>query len=334
MVNQETIQLVLSADPDYLVPTYITIYSLMKNCKDSRPIEVHILVPGKLPCSYEIFSYLQKEYNNLSIDIVPVDNCFDGVSINLGHIKIPTMYRLLIPKLFPYIEKCIYLDADLVVEGDIAELYDSNIEGYYIAGVHDYVSENLMDYLPKLPERYVNAGVLLMNLRDIRRDGKDDALVVSGQNNTYKYNDQDAINVVFDGGVNLIPPKYNHTRGLWIKDIRYPRAVYDGRELSEARKKPVIVHFTGRMKPWNCRHCPSKKRWMKYVNMQSKEFYEEFVTPFLEANRDKGNFTFSDNFRYSVQSLLARVNMCGFMKEKYRWMRFRLWRNKSAGEKT
>lgn len=332
-MNQKTIQIVLSTDPDYVIPTYITIYSLLKNHKGNRPIRIHILVPGNPNYSYDIFSHLQKEFKNMSLEIIQASNCFDNVSFIHRHIKVPTMYRLLIPDLLLDIEKCIYLDSDLVVERDITELFDSDIEKCFVAGVREYAIEDAPKYLPKIPDKYVNAGVLLMNLDRIRREEKATILVKVGQSNNFLYNDQDAINVVFDGGVELIPPKYNHNRGLWIKDIRYPLGDYDRKELLEARKRPIIVHYTGHMKPWNCRYCPTKKRWMRYINMQSKEFREEFVTPFLEINRNKEEFSLTSAALYRLGTLLARINLYDFTVEKYRWIRARLWRRKSNGER-
>lgn len=77
--------------------------------------------------------------------------------------------RLLAPTLLPDIDKALYLDCDLIVNGDIQELYNINLEDYAVAAVHDAtLSYNIVkDYLgyDYWKDGYFNSGVLLMNLR-------------------------------------------------------------------------------------------------------------------------------------------------------------------------
>ena len=48
-----------------------------------------------------------------------------------------TYFRLFIPDLYPQYDKVLYLDSDIVVLGDIAELYNTNIKGNLVAAVPD-----------------------------------------------------------------------------------------------------------------------------------------------------------------------------------------------------
>lgn len=72
------------------------------------------------------------------------------------------LLRLLADKIDIIPDKILYLDADVVINGDIKELYDINIDGHEIAGVRDYYGKFF--FYPN----YLNSGVLLMNMKRIR----------------------------------------------------------------------------------------------------------------------------------------------------------------------
>ena len=95
--------------------------------------------------------------------------------MKLSYIKnLTPYYRLLIPKVLPqYVDKAFYLDADMVVNGSLSELYHTELGDNYIAGVRDaYISH--IGYLPNdnfhKGDLYINAGMLLCNLNKIRQD--------------------------------------------------------------------------------------------------------------------------------------------------------------------
>ena len=126
--------------------------------------------------SHELFFNYPRHFsrNTVHIKSVPKEICCNFL-IEIGfndfeHINYVAMYRLSIPKILQDIDKCIYLDSDIVVEGDIAELDGISVEGVCIAGVEDGApfgeyAERLREILdgPDL-DQYINSGVLIMNL--------------------------------------------------------------------------------------------------------------------------------------------------------------------------
>ena len=81
-------------------------------------------------------------------------------------------YRFFIEELFPQYDKEIYLDCDLVVTGDISELYNTDVENYFVAAVNDRIvmsNDVFKDYVRTVvgvePEKYFSSGILVINLK-------------------------------------------------------------------------------------------------------------------------------------------------------------------------
>ena len=147
---------------------------------------------------------------------------------------IGALFRLLIPDLFPAdIEKIIYLDADTIVNLDIAEFWKINLEDKILAvvpeafnGVPTEKSIPLcVEGLVK-PEDYFNSGVLLMNLKLIRREEKTlyAGIKFITENTKYIYWDQDILNYCFSTQTIHLSRKFNflvnYARGEKIFDTR------------------------------------------------------------------------------------------------------------------
>lgn len=131
--------------------------------------------------------------------------------------SIGTMFRLLIPEIFPELNRIIYLDADLLVLKDISELWNENIDEYTLAavgdrGVWEYLANAYVVLENLIPRNlYFNAGVLLMNLKRIREKGNL-ANMVSDFLEKYPecyYPDQDALNCLFYRETKLLDASWN-----------------------------------------------------------------------------------------------------------------------------
>lgn len=169
-------------------------------------------------------------------------------------------YRLYIPELFPHLNRILYLDADLVVCCDPRPLYEQDMKGYALAGVEDAYSRTQAQCL-FLPEdaAYVNGGVLLWNLQEIRRETlTQDLTALLRSNYVYLMNasDQDLLALLFREGICYLDP-------AWNVQVRGGKA---GREESlalcglhnnmsreiclRAFQHPYIEHYVQSVKPW------------------------------------------------------------------------------------
>lgn len=172
------------------------------------------------------------------------DRRFEALRLNIAYITRHTYYRFLIPELLPDMERALYLDADLVVDGGLGELWTTPLDGALCAGVKDLYIERLR-YKYRIglgdDDLYVNAGVLLMDLGAMRREGTVARLMETAvsRGEEFEYQDQDVLNVALRGRICEVSAKWNYAS---------ENAARGGRKV--AVEKPVIVHFTGRAKPW------------------------------------------------------------------------------------
>lgn len=113
-----------------------------------------------------------------------------------------TMMRAVLSKILPVsLDRVLSLDVDTIVDKDISDLWNLPIDEYYFAGVHEWhtTTEKFL---------YVNAGVVLFNLKKMR-DGKTDELIQILNTRKYGWVEQDALNIFCQGYIYDMPPEYN-----------------------------------------------------------------------------------------------------------------------------
>ncbi len=76
-----------------------------------------------------------------------------------------TLLRLFIDLIPEIPDKILYLDVDIMFQHDIALLYNTDIKGYEYAAARDHYGKYLIH------PNYINAGVLLFNMKEARKTG-------------------------------------------------------------------------------------------------------------------------------------------------------------------
>ncbi|MDD3242776.1 MAG: glycosyltransferase [Eubacteriales bacterium] len=76
-----------------------------------------------------------------------------------------TLIRLFADEIDALPDKLLYLDADVLFNRDVHLLYDTDIEGCEYAAARDHYGKYLIQ------PNYINAGVLLLNLKEMRKTG-------------------------------------------------------------------------------------------------------------------------------------------------------------------
>ena len=240
----------------------VVITSLLKNHPNAF-LNIYIFSSDLTEHNLIRLNKLHLKYKNFSIHRVdvPADK-FDSLKLNIEYISKETYFRYLIADLLPNIDKILYLDADIIVRRDINVLYNTNLEGFYLAGVKDLFIEQI-DYKPTLgftnDEIYINAGVLLMNLKQMRCDKIGEKLLSETQKlwGKIQYQDQDILNLVCRDKIKPMDSIYNFTtHNIKKEKPKLPKA--------------CIIHYTGKHKPWQAAKIKQQKEWNKYDKLATK----------------------------------------------------------------
>ena len=274
--NAKMVPVVMATDENYAVPASVTIASLLCNAAPETRYDIYILIPGSFPSvSRLLLQQFEQRYPGCRINFLEVTETFEHGYLDYAHLTKVSFYRLLIPALLPQYSKCIYLDTDLVVNTDLAKLYRTDMEGFYIAGVRDaeyrYFIEKIaceakIQNLPNLDD-YVNAGILVMNLDELRKHGLQKTFVELSAT----FNDQDILNICCCNNIKMLPLTFNvpallvcHENGRYR--LAEERAyVYPEDEQNAAMQSPAIIHYITSEKPWSTPNSPLSEYWQKYV---------------------------------------------------------------------
>lgn len=261
----------------------VSIASLLDNNK-THNITIHLFCIDVTEDNIKRISSVVTKYNK-EIKVYNIDkNSFKDFP-NPGTYSIATYLRLITASLLVNVDKALYLDCDLVVNGDIIDLWNIDIENFGAAGVHDAIlSHNIIkDYIGYdfMKEGYFNAGVLLLNLKYWRDNDIQKKFFDFLCTHNAKLNDQDAINAILHGKIKEIHPKWNCHVGYFA----YPPLVIKEQKkyIKELWDNAVIIHFTGPAKPW-FKECvnPYKKVYLKYLQQTP---YKDYSLQRLENNK-------------------------------------------------
>ena len=265
-LKQTTIPVVLSTDNEYAPFIYTTLISILENGFKNTYYIFYLLVNYDFSKNYEnIILDLNNKYR-CNIYFIYIKKESDKIIEKIHHITLKNIYLLLISVLIPNeVDKCIYLDSNICVNKDLSDLYNINLNGYYIAGVISPIyfidKENNCKRLNITSmNQYIDTGVLLMNLEQIRMDNMTKKFIELSKNN-YDFQEQDVLNVACFGKILTLPPKYNFMTKRFKQKNSIIRELYKNEDLSEANKSPYIIHYNDKKKPWNCIGLYMEKYW-------------------------------------------------------------------------
>jgi hypothetical protein len=173
------------------------------------------------------------------------------------------------------VKRVVYLDADLVVLGDLSDLAAIDLGGKTVGAVMDFAirrwggprtCEALKSQRQHADRSYFNAGVLVIDLDAWRRKRVRDSAVhflFENQGRIHCW-DQDALNHALGGDWCELDPRWN--RMCYWERQEFPDPPFSD-EVMASLSAPNIVHFTGRRKPWNDDRHEARSHFDKYVTM-------------------------------------------------------------------
>ncbi len=259
------IPIFFSTDDNYIPFLDVAIRSLVANASGEYSYRIIVLNTGL--AEENIRRVKENERDGVRIDFLDISQQVESIKSrfkNVYHFSVVTYYRLFIASLFPEYDKVIYLDCDLVVLGDISELYRVELCDNILGACPEQFVQNTPEFrayaqtaLGVDPDRYVNAGVLLMNLAAFRRYEIEEKFVrlITEYDFDLLDPDQAYLNYLCDGRIRVLPNGWNK------EPMPLP---------CEGEKN--IVHYALYKKPWQYDDVMDGEHFWTYA--KRSPFYE------------------------------------------------------------
>lgn len=239
-------------------------------------------------------SLTQKDFKQMEQNVDPTRTKIHPVTVNnslfenapiLKRTAKETYFRLLVTEYLPKeVDRILYIDPDTVVINPLDSLYNIRFGSNLLAAAGH--TRGLVEKLNHLRlhigknKKYVNAGIMMMNVEEMRRSVKtQDIFSYISKNGKKLYlADQDVINGMFwDRTINIDPCLYN----LDEKTVYYHKI---DPASGWIENNTVIVHFNGSEKPWKDEYNGVlAPYYFRYKNMNPK-----FLNPSRKGGSRKG----------------------------------------------
>jgi lipopolysaccharide biosynthesis glycosyltransferase len=193
---------------------------------------------------------------------------YGSIARMLSHTTVSTMDRLLLPDLLSDLDRVVYIDIDVVVRGDVGELWDLDLHGAALAArptISEWaesglafvyraarrlpadVAQELRAFIHARMEgdfTSFNAGVMVLDLARMRADRF--TADFAGMAGRYGFNDQDVLCCYAGSHVAALDPRWNAfpNREVVPEDVR-------------------LVHYAGEAKPWQALRLPAQEFWFQ-----------------------------------------------------------------------
>lgn len=210
---------------------------------NSKVSKIWTIVSPKVSPEIRLFLTNLAEHLALEFEIREVDILDEFVSRGLmsdrTHVSSFTYVKIFLPEILDSTDEILYLDVDIWINGNIAELLNWQLSSPI--GAVPELGRNGETLFGKKTLSYFNAGVLRMSLRKLRQlDFTQKAMIIIENRRNLEFQDQDVMNLIMRGRFDHLPPTFNVFNEL----LKF------GSDLS-AFSEPTIVHFNGPHKPWN-----------------------------------------------------------------------------------
>lgn len=281
-MNKVTIPIFYAIDDGYSKFVAVSIKSLIMNANNNYNYDINVIYENLSEENAKKIKSL--ETDNVKIILTEMNQNLSMITDKLGNrlreytFTLTIFFRLFIPVMFPKYDKCIYIDADTVIPGDISSLYNEDLGDNYLGCIVDKSTidnEILASYFEEVVgiprDKYINSGVLLMNSKKLRE------LKI----------DEKFLDLYIKYGFDVIAPDQDYINSMCYGHIKYLSDIYDAMPNPNNKEveKPVIIHYNLFLKPW------------QYENVQYYDYfwkYAKFTPYYDEILEIKNSYTDED----------------------------------------
>lgn len=271
-MNKVTIPIFYAIDDSYSKFVAVSIKSLIMNANNNYNYDINVIYEN---LSEENAKKLKSlETDNVKIILTEMNQNLSMITDKLGNrlreytFTLTIFFRLFIPVMFPNYDKCIYIDADTVISGDISRLYNEDLGNNYLGCIVDKSTidnEILASYFEEVVgiprDKYINSGVLLMNSKKLRE------LKI----------DEKFLDLYTKYGFDVIAPDQDYINSMCYGHIKYLSDIYDAMPNPNNKEveNPVIIHYNLFLKPWQYDDVQYYDYFWKYAKFTP--YYDEIL---------------------------------------------------------
>ena len=291
----DTIHVAFATNNEFAPHLGAAIASLLLNARSNNRINIYVLQQNLNQENRRNLIQLVRLRLNSYIELLKVDSSnFISLPLTVNGQTIETYFRLRLATLLAEVNKLIYLDADVIVMGNIEKLWNQEMGDNILLAVEDpkFTSEDRLESLGMNENSpYFNGGVLLMDLKKMRAFGLEHKVpsYVSKKFKFLRYQDQDLLNALFEGRWQALPLAFNAYKHLCFKPSEDEFFSYTTKDIALAKSNPYIIHFNGRIKPskpdcidWRRKHY---LKYLKKTNFKSHAPSFEIILKYFLARK-------------------------------------------------
>lgn len=269
--------LAIAFTPNYFVPAATMLKSLLDSSSDADSYRVICLVTEDIPDRMKD-KLVRLGAGRLEFEYINLAGRLKDVYTDPRYTEAAS-FRLLLPEILPEYKSIVYIDCDVIVRQNIAQLYSGlDLKYNYLGSVYEAPIENQSERFKALgcnPREYFNSGFLVMNLEQMRKDRLTEKLLDACKVDYLEFPDQDALNQVCKGRVIALSPVYNGIRTFFLPQYKKDFVSQYSETLWEEVQKSGTIHYTGG-KPWNLFTVKFGQWWKTYDSLPA-EIKEEWT---------------------------------------------------------
>lgn len=228
-----------------------SIVSVLENNQD-QPLVFHLFTDGYSKENRDKVRQLAAQWHCRCILYELNMTPFEDFHVKVARFSRITYGRIYMPKVLKAMtDRYVYLDADTMVIASLAPLFSLDMTGYAMGAVSERPKDAAYrgEYLKLKNGKYFNDGIMVVNIPEWEKQGITEKAFSFQKEPRERFlgQSQDVLNLTFDGTNLFLPSEYNE---------------FGGGQDDEG--KGVIIHWTGRRKPWQMVLLPFDPQWRTY----------------------------------------------------------------------
>ena len=233
--------------------------AMIRSFADNNPGEHTVYIATKEVTDADIEAY--REYLPEQVTFRPVafkEEILEGAPTEKRWPK-EIYYRIFAAEYLPEsVDRILYIDSDIIVKGDISDFYNTDFEDNYFVATTN-VHARFLKWFIRVKNGankntvYVNTGVLLMNLKKLRKEQDTEEVLkyIARRRFFLTLPDQDVISTLYGHKIKIENGMVYNLNERKIRGWNRRHRGKDAIGLAHVDEKVKIIHYIGRNKPWN-----------------------------------------------------------------------------------